>query len=317
VLSPGFGHAEEASAREEARAYFKEGLRHADHGEVALAIDAFEKAYRASPNYAVLYNLALAYGDAGRRIDEVQTFERFLAEGGDQIPAERRAEVKATIERERAHIATIELDIAPARAEVFVDGRELGTGPFVSLDLEPGHHVVFARQSGFVPEVLDIELEPGKQNRAKLTLKPERGSSFAVAAATSAPPALRAEPSMGEPASAMVADDPHNHRRTWALGLGAGGLALAGAAIGTYVWNTKRYHSWQADRDQFENTPVNGNTLTELNSLYERSSELQRADNAALGLALAAGAALTSAVVLWFTSPRSAGGSTREHANAP
>ena len=90
--------------------------------------------------------------------------------------------------------------------------------------------------------------------------------------------------------------------------MGIGGLALAGTAVGLFAWNTGRYHSWQAERDRFDALLASGSSepsmVAESHAVTDRAVAIQRVDDLALGAAVAAGAALESAAVLWFTRSR-------------
>ncbi|HEX6275451.1 MAG TPA: tetratricopeptide repeat protein, partial [Polyangiaceae bacterium] len=116
-------HAEERSAKAQAREHFQTGLALVRKGYIEQAVEAFENAYRTSPRYAVLYNLGQAYAMLGRSTEAVQAFERYLNEGGNKIAPARRDEVLDLIEQQKARSGRAEFDIHPAGAETFIDGR--------------------------------------------------------------------------------------------------------------------------------------------------------------------------------------------------
>jgi hypothetical protein len=288
-----------ADEREAARAHFKSGLEHVQHGELAAAIEAFESAYQTSPNYAVLYNLGQAYAAVGRRADAVRTLERFLVDGGERIEPERRNAVETMLERERARLGTLELAISPAEAEVFVDGRRRASGRSGPEALDPGEHVVVARLSGYQTRVAAVELAVGQTVRLDLTLEPDHLALPPPAASVSR------RPTFSPPIQPAVPPVQLNAERNWALGLGIGGLVLAGTAVGLFAWNTDRYHTWQGERDRFDAMPASGSSgstiVAESHAVTDRAVAIQRVDDLALGAAVAAGVALASAAALWFT----------------
>lgn len=68
-----------ADARSEARRHFKSGMALVAQGQLDAGAQELEAAYQLVPHANVLYNLARAYFDAGRYIQTVLYFERYLA----------------------------------------------------------------------------------------------------------------------------------------------------------------------------------------------------------------------------------------------
>src|SRR5688572_30827232 len=56
----------------------------------AAALAEFEAAYAAMPAFQVLFNIAITQKKLGRFGAALQTFERYLKEGGTEVPAARR-----------------------------------------------------------------------------------------------------------------------------------------------------------------------------------------------------------------------------------
>jgi hypothetical protein len=310
IVPARLAHADDASEKTEAQAYFKDGLRRVQNGDLDAAIEAFENAYRASPNYGVLYNLGQAYLAVGRRVDAVHTFESFLTQGGDRVSPKRRAEVEALIARERARLATLDLEVSPKQAEVFVDGTPVESASPLARDLDAGHHVIAARLEGYTAEVTELDLQAGQAARVTVVLKPERIDLMPpLEPAAPHEPAPRPLPPTA-PAPAVSTHSGLGKERTWALGLGVGGVVVASAAVGIFVWNNKRYQSWATDRDSFNAALANGSSgpamVSQHNDLTDRAVGIERADDAAMCMAVAAGAALVGATVLWVTSSRPA-----------
>src|SRR5262249_52352581 len=151
--------AQEAPSRSLASQEFKRGVTLANNGDLAQAVEAFQNAYRASPHHAALYNLGQAYVGLGRPVEAVETFQRYLQEGGTKSAPERRREVEALLLRQRERIGFIELTVSPEDAEVFVDGKSLGLGPLPkALPLVTGQHVVAARKESYSPHFETVEV---------------------------------------------------------------------------------------------------------------------------------------------------------------
>ena len=80
------------------------------------------RAYELSPNFAVLYNIATAEQALGDEPAALTTFERYLAEGGQGIPAARRAEVAAEIKQLAARTGVVVPRVTPDGARLTLDG---------------------------------------------------------------------------------------------------------------------------------------------------------------------------------------------------
>ncbi len=173
--------AQESSPRLVASKEFQRGIALAKSGDLAAAVDAFQSAYRTSPHYATLYNLAQAYAGLGKPVEAAETLERFLKEGDSKIDPERRREVEALLARQKEQVGVLELTVTPEGSEVFVDGKSIGSGPVPErLLLEAGHHVLAVRKSSYVPRLESLELAGQQTVRLTLaleTLALERGAA--------------------------------------------------------------------------------------------------------------------------------------------
>jgi tetratricopeptide (TPR) repeat protein len=146
-IFPRFAQAE-AGADEAAR-HFERALAHADALEFDAALVEFQKAYELSPHYSVNYNIGLACAASGRALSAVRAFQRYLDEGGAEVPPERRTRVTTLIKTERPKIARLSLDVQPASAKVTLDGKSVSFPPD-GLELDPGNHTVLLEAPGRV-----------------------------------------------------------------------------------------------------------------------------------------------------------------------
>jgi hypothetical protein len=113
---------------EDARAAFAEGKQLFEEQRPADAAAAFREAYRLSPSWKIFYNIGQCEAAARRYGLALEAFERYLAEGGDEVDAARRDEVLAEVERLRKMVGTVSIS-APDGATVLVDGVERGVAP--------------------------------------------------------------------------------------------------------------------------------------------------------------------------------------------
>ncbi|MBN2342865.1 MAG: tetratricopeptide repeat protein [Deltaproteobacteria bacterium] len=114
--------------KDEAIEHFKQGVTHFDSKNFEGALEHFEAAYGLNPSWKLFYNIAHCQAALKLYGMAVVTFERYLAEGGDQVPDARRDEVLAELERMRKMIGDIEV-VAPDGLHVYVDNVHRGVTP--------------------------------------------------------------------------------------------------------------------------------------------------------------------------------------------
>ncbi|MFO8070544.1 MAG: hypothetical protein R6V85_01600, partial [Polyangia bacterium] len=85
--------------KEAARRQFNNGVELYEAGKLEQASVAFERAYELKPTYRIMFNIAQVENDLGHFAAALRAYTRYLAEGGDEIGAERLAQVRSEIER--------------------------------------------------------------------------------------------------------------------------------------------------------------------------------------------------------------------------
>jgi tetratricopeptide (TPR) repeat protein len=93
------------SPREAARWHYAQGLKLAGENGYEAALDEFSRAYQLSPQFAVLYNIGQCQVALGRRQEALEVLSRYLREGEERVPPERRLLVEAQIAQLRALLA--------------------------------------------------------------------------------------------------------------------------------------------------------------------------------------------------------------------
>lgn len=79
-----------ADARDDARRLFKQGMALIAESHHMQGARLLEQAYELKPHPSVLYNIGLAYADAGALDEALSTFQRYLATGPDDTAAVER-----------------------------------------------------------------------------------------------------------------------------------------------------------------------------------------------------------------------------------
>jgi hypothetical protein len=161
--------AEEAG---DARAHFDRALAASKEQRFTDALDEFEAAYAAAPDYRVLYNIGRVSIVLGKHVRALEALEQYLREGAETLPEDRRAEVSRLVADERLKVATLVVETA-AGADVRVDGRLAGAAPLPGpLRLVAGSHTLEALIAGRPPLLRELELTGGTTTTVALTFPP-------------------------------------------------------------------------------------------------------------------------------------------------
>lgn len=113
---------------EEAKKAYKSGTELFENESYREAADSFRTAYSLKPNWKIFYNIGQCEILAKRHGLALDAFESYIAQGGDDIPPNRRDEVLEEIDRLRKIVGLVELE-APDGAVVLVDDFERGKAP--------------------------------------------------------------------------------------------------------------------------------------------------------------------------------------------
>ena len=184
LISPSIARAEEPSdkAKEEAAVRFERGIKLYEAQDYAAALAEFEAAYKLVPRYQVLFNVGVTQKRLFRYNDAVRALRRYLDEGGEKVPADRRELVEKELGEIRALVAEVTVKVDGMPAEVDVDGRMMGESPLSGpLLLAAGHHTLRAIRDGYDPaekaidvvsgEKVEIALSPKLKQRAPTTAR--------------------------------------------------------------------------------------------------------------------------------------------------
>lgn len=208
---------------EEARIHFEEGVRLYEDGQYEQAAIAFARAYELKPSFKLLFNIGQAESELKHYARALEAFTRYLAEGGDQVPADRVTTVKSEIERLNALVGLIIVECPVAGARVLLDNENKGETPLESpIFVDIGKHEVVIKQGQ--DELLREVVRVAGGQRVTLEVEAEGGAT---------------EGSPGD--AAAPTEEPDDGGRVWTwVALGVGGAAgIAGAAIGGAAMSKK------------------------------------------------------------------------------
>jgi hypothetical protein len=193
----------------------------------------------------VLFNIGQVNVALGRSVEAVDAFERYLKQGAAAVPAERRREVKAEIDKQSARIGSLSLRTHPDGADVRLDGRLIGKTPLSgTIRVNAGRHVVEAFLAAHAAQIREVDVAGRADVSVELALEevkvPPAGARSEIKPAA-APLVVRPAPA-STPASVQLAtapappwpSGPHasssssvGWQRVAGIGLAVAGLATA------------------------------------------------------------------------------------------
>ena len=312
--APGQAHAQ-SSNQVAAEALFREARKLLDAGQFREACEKLEASRRLDPAAGTLLNLARCREKIGQTATAWATYHEAIraAKAAGQRDREKAARERA--EALEPTLARLTIVVSPdARADkvqVRRDGIALPPELWgVSVPVDPGEHSIDASAAEKEPWGIKTSLQ--EHAAATITVpalesspssaRPEAGTrKESKAAAPQVPsPTTSSASTQGKPTAQLETTDREvngwNAGKTVALILG--GVAVAGATVGTLEWLT-----FQRKQDEAANAcPSTGcyDAQHAIATTYRREAESART-LAIVGGAVG-GASLMAATILWFTS---------------
>jgi tetratricopeptide (TPR) repeat protein len=162
-----------AADKVEARKHFDAGVAYAKQGAYDAALTEFTRAYDLAPTFVVLYNVAKAREELGQPVEAIAAYQRYLADGGAAVPAERRAKVTAQVKELEGRVGTIKLHVSPDTAKVFLDGASVDPAAAAhGIRVNPGAHRVAAAAEGYADGKQELAIDHGGVFEVTLALAP-------------------------------------------------------------------------------------------------------------------------------------------------
>lgn len=168
-------------AKEVASEHFDKGIMLFKNQDYSAALIEFEAAYDAHPHFAVRYNIAICLWKTKKYGDAADQIQRYLSEGGEEIPKAKKKEVEEIYKELESLVASLKVESNVEGAEIYINGKRRDKTPmFFPLKLDVGEYEVEVKAEGHEPFKTTVKL-PGGANKvieAKLVAvgkaKPEK-----------------------------------------------------------------------------------------------------------------------------------------------
>lgn len=158
-----------AAGIKKAGKHFQRGVALYNEADYRAALVEFRRAYETAPNPAVLYNIGQTYYQLQSYAQALTTFERYLAESGEQ--AAHAKEVEDTVDILRSRVGKLQISVNLDGCEVTVDDELAGKTPIGEPVLVSiGRRKVIAMCEGRAAETRVVEVAAGDVVEVKLVL---------------------------------------------------------------------------------------------------------------------------------------------------
>jgi hypothetical protein len=279
------GPARADNAEEEARIQFQNGVKLYDDGSYEQAAIAFDRAYELKPSYKILFNIGQSRSELKHYAEALKAYTKYLEEGGEEVPEERREQVNAEIKRLEALVGMIVVETDKKGATVLVDKEERGQTPLLGpVFVDLGKHEVIVELGR--ERLLERIVEVAGGERVLLKLEEQPLAGVEPAKKTSLAEEQREDGPSGEEGPGRV--------WTW-VAFAVGGAAAIGAGI-TGGLAISRASDLEKSCPDKECSPDKQETV-------DSGKRLGVVTNALIGVA-AAGAVTT--LILFFLEPKRA-----------
>jgi len=156
-------------AIEEARARFQKGVQLFREASFEGALAEFRRAYQLAPSYRILYNIGQVQFELHDHVEALKTFRQYLAEGGNEIAADRRAQVEADIQKLEGRVASVEISTNLDGAQVLIDDVPVGVAPLKNpILVNSGPRRIAVSKAGYGTTARNITVAGG--DRVKVSL---------------------------------------------------------------------------------------------------------------------------------------------------
>ena len=108
-----------------------------------------------------------------RYVESIETFQKYLEEGGADITPERRGEVLSLIDELKGRLGTLRLIVVPEDASVLIDETPISSELYSNFSIRAGRHNIRVTAPGHLEFVDQIDISMRDVTEMTIELEPE------------------------------------------------------------------------------------------------------------------------------------------------
>jgi hypothetical protein len=304
ALSALTASAQDVTISDSARQHFKTGVAYLtdpDGARYEEAYAEFKAAYADSPSWKILGNLGITALKLERDGEAIDSFQKYLQGGKDQIEASERAQMEKDLMTTQSGVVYLNIKSDPPTA-LIVDERQPLAGRAVTnrydlaadgalrIGVRRGRHRVTAKLDGYNDAIWEFDADPGAEQTHEFKLVKIAAAPAAVVGAAAVPATPGTEPAMHRPIPVPV----------YVGAAATGGLLVGSVVVGVLGISKKSDFNKAND----------GHHVAEAQSLHDSGNTLNIVGDVLLAGGVVAGVVTT---ILFLNRPEVPVGGAPEH----
>ncbi len=238
-----------------AREHFLRAEKLYKDGAFEASLVELIKAYEIAPSYRILYNIGITNLEIGDYAAAIRALQQYLAEGGEEVPADRRRALPEKIRSLRDRVAYVTVETNEEGAEVLVDDIPVGRVPLAEPLLVNAGRRRVAVSLPDRPHVREVVTVAGGESvNVVLRFPTTEGPPPAVPGPAVPPPARPPKTAPSKPSPERVEPKVESSDTGLWLGWTATGLLATGTIV-TGVLALSASDDLEAERTSYASDP--------------------------------------------------------------
>ena len=157
---------------EEAQPHLQKAVELYDENDFANALIEFKRAYEIAQDWRFLFNVAQAAYQVSNYALALDSFQRYLSDGGAQVERKRRTFVEGEIAKLKGRVAQVRITVNVPNAEIAVDDEKVGVSPLASaITVSAGKRKITATIAGKPTAIKSLEIAGGDSTQVSLEIE--------------------------------------------------------------------------------------------------------------------------------------------------
>ncbi len=157
---------------DEAKPHLDKAVELYDENDFANALIEFKRAYEIAQDWRFLFNVAQAAYQVSNYALALDSFQRYLSEGGAQVDRKRHTFVDGEIAKLKGRVAQVRITVNVPNAEVAVDDEKVGVSPLAAaITVSAGKRKFTAMIAGKPTAVKSLEVAGGDTTQVSLEVE--------------------------------------------------------------------------------------------------------------------------------------------------
>lgn len=157
---------------EEAQPHIQKAVELYDENDFANALIEFKRAYEIAQDWRFLFNVAQAAYQVSNYALALDSFQKYLSEGGAQVERKRRTFVEGEITKLKGRVAQVRITVNVPNADIAVDDEKVGVSPLPNaITVSAGKRKFTAMVTGKPIAIKSLEVAGGDSTQVSLEIE--------------------------------------------------------------------------------------------------------------------------------------------------